>query len=286
MAPNPWQYVTLDALTAATECSRENVAETWPRLHVLPVFAADHAPDRRFSHIEAASKSSYSELRMPKSDCRSDLKHLILSQFSPRVIFSAGHVIDMHPRSVAVTGGDSASHNCILAVLGMRSRSKVRRLNARRRSPARTQMANDQPIGDRTAIRQLPSDVVRPPFLPCDLDFLVAVADLAVPKTAGVDQQAAPICVRHKGQAPDYFGALHAAPLVTGLTTEPGKSPSHPRRWRRKLSAALLTGSGDWRLVQRGTLRRHRDLPLVRNRGASPRLLTQVRGLSVARILP
>lgn len=36
----------------------------------------------------------------------------------------------------------------------------------------------------------------------------------------------------------------------------------------------------------RGTLSRHRDLPLVRNRGARPRLLAQVRGLFVLRIIP
>lgn len=35
-----------------------------------------------------------------------------------------------------------------------------------------------------------------------------------------------------------------------------------------------------------GRLSRHRDLSLTRNRGAGPRLLTQVRGLCVARILP
>lgn len=40
--------------------------------------------------------------------------------------------------------------------------------------------------------------------------------------------------------------------------------------------------------VKRGfdILSMHRDLPLTRNRGARPRLLTQVRGLSVATIIP
>jgi hypothetical protein len=91
--------------------------------------------------------------------------------------------------------------------------------------------------------------IVRPPFLTA-LNGLLAVSGVVLPATPTV-----------------------ALPTLR-IDSAVGACPEGIKRQRQ-----FTTGANS------GRLRRHRDLPFSRNRGACPRLLTQVRGLSVAGII-
>lgn len=276
---DPWLYWTAGQIAAAIGAPLANVRQNWPLSGLLPSLprrcrknllhrpAFEVAPDdgpRSQTRLFTPGGNRHRSALKRQHEARSLIPSLLVRSCPPAVRWL---VVPVDVDSVdTMLRGWARPHVAV-------EDREVRPL--RTDGDATPAIVSELPI---TPVETPVAQVVPDPVL----GRSIRVSVLRVPRAGDLRSALAlPTAAGQRVALPQTTaGNRFDGAAVTSATKADIARPSAFRVLFEDGKPAKLRASRDGNLV------RHRDLPLSRNRGARPRLLTQVRGLSVAVIIP